>query len=225
MLCKITDTFRKDSYEREAWASGQLIAGIDEVGRGCLAGPVVAAAVILRPGTTHKLLRDSKTLSHDELDKMYEFIVARSWFSVGVMSHSIIDEINIYRATQRAMGRALVGLAASAPAPSKVLIDAMPLSPDLVACDIHYFIKGESKSRSIAAASIVAKVTRDRIMATMANAFPAYSFADHKGYATPAHQKEIGSSGRSFIHRKSFELSAERAALVAEDEHEQATIF
>ncbi|MBN2266963.1 MAG: ribonuclease HII [Candidatus Babeliaceae bacterium] len=203
---KIKSAFRKDFYESEAWAAGKTVVGVDEVGRGCLAGPVVAAAVILPPGTRSPLLRDSKQLGEAELEKAFAWIIKRTRFSVGIIPSWIIDEVNIYRATQCAMSRACAGLLSVSGGSdvAAILIDAMPLGTGEGFPPVYYFIKGESKSRSIAAASIVAKVTRDRIMRNLGELFEPYYFAEHKGYGTEKHRGAVERSGRSIIHRFSY---------------------
>lgn len=200
--------FSKNFYEKRAWQVKELVCGIDEVGRGCLAGPVVAAAVILYPNSKHKWLKDSKLLEKDELIKAYDWIIKNSWYSVCPVSHVEIDKVNIWNATLMAMRQASLNLFfSSKQVPSVVLVDAMPVSFNKTAyesVEIQYFIEGERHSTSIAAASIVAKVTRDRMMAVYDTIFPAYKFAQHKGYSTKLHQDSIRSAGRSIIHRDSF---------------------
>ncbi len=207
---KITEFFEKNAFEQDAWRANNIIVGIDEAGRGCLAGPVVAAAVALHPHAQHPLLKDSKLLSPAQLDEAYEWICAHSWFSSAGASHQIIDSINIYRATQHAMQRALINLLVSlAKDPASILIDAMPLKCSSTMAPIFYFIKGESKSSSIAAASIVAKVTRDRLIKQLNQSFPIFNLALHKGYATAEHRTALTQYNPSFIHRKTFELFQE----------------
>jgi ribonuclease HII len=197
--------FKKDFYEQTIWGNQGVVAGVDEVGRGCLAGPVVAAAVILYPHKKSRLVKDSKLLTSEELQKSYAWIVKHSWHSIAIINHRIIDEINIYQATLLAMKRATVQLLAIIPHhPTLILVDAMPLVLNSFQGDIIHFIYGESKSSSIAAASIVAKVTRDRLMQTMSQAIPDYLFENHKGYSTPTHKKLIAQLGYSFLHRITF---------------------
>jgi ribonuclease HII len=194
-------------FERTAWAENSLICGIDEVGRGCLAGPVVVAAVILRKNALHSLLRDSKILTKKEREEAFKWIVQNSWFSYSSCDHEIISRINIYRATQLAMVRVCNQLfAACNKTVSHILIDAMPLSLSSFYGNIKisHFPQGESRSISIAAASIVAKVIRDKLMEKVDLIIPGYSLAKHKGYATPEHKQSIVEKGHSIIHRETF---------------------
>ncbi|MHB8886082.1 MAG: ribonuclease HII [Methylovirgula sp.] len=177
------------------------VAGIDEVGRGCLAGPVAAAAVILDPSDVPDGLDDSKRLPAAMREALYEEILARSSaVAVAFVSAADIDQINIRQASLTAMRRALAALAI---APSYVLIDGNDLPTDL-ACPGETIIKGDSLSASIAAASIVAKVARDRLMTRLCSAHPAYGFSRHVGYATPEHLAAISKHGPSPYHRLSF---------------------
>lgn len=203
------ERFNKNFFEQEAWKDNNLICGIDEVGRGCLAGPVVVAAVILFPNKISRHLRDSKIMTPDEREKAYRWIIKNSWYSIALTHHRAIDKHNIYYATLIAMKRSYMQLMAHAPKrPTSILIDAMPLKLDNsihIDTDIYYFPFGESKSSSIAAASIIAKVTRDRLMAEhLEKIIPGYEFISHKGYSTPAHKRHIGSVGHSIIHRRNF---------------------
>lgn len=201
-------SIHKNQFEMAAWAQGHAICGIDEVGRGCLAGPVVTAAVILPPHSNHELLRDSKTMSEAQRLTAYAWIVQNAWYGVGIINHRIIDERNIWHATLIAMKKAFMQVAVVSPlSPQVVVIDAMPLSlsgTSHAALPIHYFCKGESLSVSIAAASIVAKVQRDALMTRMNQVFPGYHFADHKGYATKKHQAALIAQPPSLIHRTTF---------------------
>ena len=185
-----------------------LIVGIDEVGRGCLAGPLVAAAVILPLSRTHPLLKDSKILTLDQRNKAYGWIIRHCQYQVGVVHHRLIDRHNIYQATKIGMKRALVNLLTHCnDSIGAILIDAMPLTLDqtgITHIPIYHFPKGETKSSSIAAASIVAKVTRDRMMEIYEHLFPGYSLGQHKGYATSIHQEAIRTMNESLIHRKTF---------------------
>jgi ribonuclease HII len=202
---KIEYALKKDAYENKYWQTGHILAGVDEVGRGCSAGPVVAGAVILYPYRSHPLLQDSKKLSEKHLKDAYEWIIANSWHAIGICSHRIIDHHNIYKATQIAMNRALHQLYSQIQQNlDLVVVDAMPLSIPQFCGDMHYFTQGESKSLSIAAASIFAKVTRDSIMVNMAPNFPVYGLERHKGYETLFHKKGIAQVGPAVIHRKSF---------------------
>ena len=176
------------------------IAGVDEAGRGPLAGPVVAAAVILDPLRPIDGLADSKILSERKRDSLEEMIkaCALSW-SVGIASVDEIDELNILQATLLAMQRAVLGLAIQ---PDEVLVDGNQL-PDLL-MPAQAIVKGDSKVQAISAASIVAKVERDRIMVDYHKKYPDFSFHIHKGYGTRQHIAEIEQFGFLAIHRKTF---------------------
>lgn len=209
---KIIEKFRKNLFELEAWSKNSFVIGIDEVGRGCLAGPVVTAAVALFPHVSHPLLKDSKELTRPELEKAYKWLLTHSYFATASASHLTIDAINIYQATRIAMDTALTNLVFSlkttegGKTPFYVLIDAVPLAYNSQDHEVRYFTKGEQKSSSIAAASIVAKITRDRLMEKFDQLFPAYGFAHHKGYGTREHQAALSTFGPSSIHRTSFAL-------------------
>jgi len=185
-----------------------VVVGIDEVGRGCLAGPVVAAAVILPLHKDSRHLKDSKLMTHEKRLKAYNWISKRCHIGIGIVHNRIIDQHNIWQATLIAMKKALVHLLAVSPQkPSAILIDAMPLNlSDTSYKDIpvHYFPKGERKSSSIAAASIVAKVTRDKMMDLFDQIIPGYKLCENKGYATKAHRTAIKDTNHSIIHRMSF---------------------
>jgi ribonuclease HII len=190
-------------YENEARMKGYTyIAGIDEVGRGPLAGPVMAAAVILPEDFYLPGVNDSKKLSPAKREELYHEITAQalSW-SVGVGEVAEIDSVNILVASKVAMQRAVMGLSLR---PDYCLIDAVELD-DLPIAQ-RGIIGGDSKSLSIAAASIVAKVTRDRFMCELDKVFPGYGFADHKGYPTNEHRQAIAKLGICPLHRKSFML-------------------
>lgn len=198
----------KNQYEKEAWTASQVVCGIDEVGRGCLAGPVVTAAVILHPNKTSRLLKDSKILTKEELAKGAAWVLKNSWFGYGIISHHQIDLHNIYQATLIAMKRAVMQAFMTCPRrPSCILVDAMPLKLTLSSYNtiqIHSFTKGESLSISIAAASIIAKVKRDELMSRLDRVIPGYRLAEHKGYATDTHCQAVRQEGRSLLHRTSF---------------------
>ena len=177
------------------------VAGIDEVGRGPLAGPVCAAAVILDPARVPKGLADSKKLAREQREDLFEAIVATALgISVAFASAAEIDAINIRQATFAAMRRALAGLAE---VPAYVLIDGNDLPPCLI-CEGETLIKGDGTSASIAAASIVAKVTRDRLMRRLCARHPVYGFGQHVGYPTPAHLAALAAHGPCAYHRLSF---------------------
>lgn len=177
------------------------IAGIDEAGRGPLAGPVVAAAVILPERFRHPLLDDSKKLSAAQREAIHDALIASAairW-AVAVVEHAEIDRINILRATHEAMRRALQALPEL---PQHALIDGLPVRPFPIPHTA--IVRGDGQSKSIAAASILAKVTRDRIMLRLDAEYPAYGFARHKGYGTELHLERLKLHGPCPIHRKTF---------------------
>jgi ribonuclease HII len=188
-------------YEGRAWRTGVgRIAGVDEAGRGPLAGPVVAAAVVLDPGRRIKGLADSKQLTPDEREERYALIASCAIaVGVGIVDHETIDRINILRATERAMLEALGRLPV---APDLVITDFVRLGS--LACPQKNLVGGDARCASVAAASIVAKVTRDGIMRELDVRYPAYGFARHKGYATPEHLRALDRFGPCPIHRRSF---------------------
>ena len=188
-------------YEKELYSQGfQVIAGIDEVGRGPLAGPVVAAAVILPPGCKIKGLNDSKKIPKKKHEEIFQAVKDNSLaIGIGIMVNHVIDQVNIYEATKLAMKEAVSQLD---PQPEHLLIDAMKLDLQISQTSI---IKGDANSLSIAAASIVAKVTRDKIMANYDQEFPGYDFAQNAGYGTTKHLEGIEKHGVTPIHRTSFE--------------------
>ncbi len=188
-------------FETELLHSGyRYIAGTDEAGRGPLAGPVVAAAVILHPGQTIAGVNDSKKISERQRETLFPTIMAEAYaVAVGICDHDEIDRLNILRASLEAMRRAITSL---------------PVSPDFILIDGTFkvalelpqrtIIKGDSLSTSIAAASIIAKVTRDRLMVEYDALYPGYGFAGHKGYPSAAHREAVARLGPCPIHRKSF---------------------
>lgn len=177
----------------------KLIAGIDEAGRGPLAGPVVAGAVILKGFSFKERIDDSKKLTANAREKAYREIVKKAIVGVGIVDEKVIDEINIYRATIKAMEMAMRGLEIS---PDYVIVDGrVKLTAE---CPVECIIKGDSRSLSIAAASIIAKVTRDRLMVEYDKIFSQYGFARHKGYPTKAHKRALAICGASPIHRRTF---------------------
>jgi len=189
-------------YEKKVHKTGaRVVAGIDEAGRGPLAGPVVAAAAILPPKFRHKTLNDSKQLSEAQRNEIYAELTANPEFhwAVGISDVDVIDHYNILRATWRAMQLALDGLTVH---PDHVLVDGLRVP--LIGATQTAIVKGDAKSFSIAAASVVAKVTRDRMMLIIHEQFPQYNFARHKGYGTPEHLAALGQYGPSPVHRKSF---------------------
>ena len=190
------------SYERNYYEEGaKLIAGVDEAGRGPLAGPLVIAAVIMPQEFFISGLNDSKQISASKRDKLYDEILQKALsVSVNIVSISNIDELNIYRATQQGMAEVLLHLDKQ---PDVALIDAMPVE----AGDIKTvsLVHGDALSASIAAASIIAKVTRDRIMEKLDTLYPAYKFANNKGYGSKDHMQAIDQDGVTEWHRRSYE--------------------
>ena len=195
-------------YEESCWSNNQLVCGVDEVGRGCLAGPVVVCATILFPNTRSNLLKDSKDLSPSQMYKVYQWIVKNSWHSISIFNHRFIDKFNIYQTTLSAMKRAVLQLFSSTlMSPDLILVDAMPLSLQHTRYNkipIEHFPFGESRSTSIAAASILAKVKRDSIMKQFDIIIPNYAFALHKGYQTKKHIDMLDRKGHSIIHRQTY---------------------
>jgi ribonuclease HII len=205
-------------YEKKLRATGiARIAGIDEAGRGALAGPVVAAAVILPEKFRHRKLNDSKQLAPDLREKIYGELTSNSdiQWAIGVVDSVEIDRINILRASHKAMRIAITALAAP---PDHVLLDGLPVFP--FPFPQTAIIDGDCYSLTIAAASVIAKVTRDRMMRDFCCEFPAYSFGQHKGYGTELHLTKLHEFGPCPIHRRSFEPVAQ--PLLALEEIAQA---
>lgn len=176
-----------------------LLAGVDEAGRGPLAGPVVAAAVILFKKIGLQCLNDSKQVTPQRREMLYRQIIRNSLFGVGIVDQEQIDAVNIYQATRLAMKKAILALPIT---PALLLIDGnmrvdLPLAQNAI-------VGGDAKSASIAAASILAKVYRDAWMVHLEEVYPGYEFKQHKGYATPLHLRKILEKGPSPVHRKSF---------------------
>ena len=208
------------TYERKLWEAGiPYVAGVDEVGRGPLAGPVCAACVVLPQGFDVIGVNDSKKLSEKKRKELYVLIVEKALaYGIGLIGNERIDEVNILNATKEAMLAAISGASAmlaaregtpdmppaseGAPAIGHLLVDAIKLSEAGIPGTA--ITKGDEKSVSIAAASIVAKVTRDRIMTEFDSSFPGYGFASNKGYGTEAHYAGIMAQGITSIHRKTF---------------------
>ncbi len=187
-------------YEKVAWRAGaRLVAGVDEVGRGCLFGPVVAAAVILNPDYRIRGLRDSKLLDQATREKLAPRIRENcvAW-AVAAIDVAVIDQINIYWASKRAMEEAVAKLTLR---PDHVLVDAMPLDCD---CRQTPIVHGDALSASIAAASILAKVERDALMREFDALYPGYGLASNKGYGAPQHLKALREKGPTPLHRMSF---------------------
>lgn len=179
----------------------EYICGIDEAGRGPLAGPVVVAAVIMPKASMIEGVNDSKKVSEKKREKLYEQIIEEAIsYSVGIIDQKEIDNVNILNATKEGVTKAVSGLQIK---PQKILVDALT---KIDTCGIPYvsIIKGDAKSYSIAAASIIAKVTRDRIMKEWDEIYPQYGFAKHKGYGTKAHIEAIKNCGICPLHRLSF---------------------
>lgn len=188
-------------FERAAWRRGiTRLAGVDEAGRGPLAGPVVAAAVVLAPEARIAGVDDSKRLVPEERRRLFDVIQARALaVAVAVVDQVTIDRINILEATRRAMGQALAALAVE---PELVLTDFVSV-PGL-RCPQRNLVEGDRRSASVAAASIIAKVTRDRLMEEADREFPLYGFGRHKGYATPEHREALERHGPCALHRRTF---------------------
>ncbi len=176
------------------------VAGVDEVGRGPLAGPVVAASVILDPENLPQGLNDSKKLTAKRREELFFEIMATSTIAISSVPENLIDQINIRQASLLAMRQSVHGLAKK---PQMLLVDGRDI-PSGLQCHAQAFIKGDGRSLSIAAASIIAKVVRDRQMIFAASLFPEYGFENHKGYGTRAHLEAIAKYGPCPLHRQSF---------------------
>ena len=187
-------------YENNLYKEGvTLIAGVDEVGRGPLIGPVVACACILPVNFYHKDIKDSKKLSEKKREEMYKIIKENAIsIGLGIVSEKVIDEVNIYEATKIAMKEAIKNLNIT---PEHVLIDAMKLELNIPSTSI---IKGDAKSESIAAASIIAKVTRDHMLDEMDKEYPLYDLKNNKGYGTKKHLEALQTYGPCKYHRVSY---------------------
>jgi ribonuclease HII len=222
----IRSRFPRNHFEQKSREKGFLVCGIDEVGRGPLAGPLVAAAVILKPRLRYPSnLTDSKLLTSHQREVMFTWLQENSWYAIAMVSPRKIDEISIGMANTIALQRAVSLLALRHNMiPHCVLVDALQLEIpwlkpsytsefDASSDDNHIehpwhkiisFYQGETKSCSIAAASIIAKVTRDRLMKELAVNYPHYLFEEHKGYATTSHYHQISTHGSSIMHRNYF---------------------
>jgi len=194
-------------FEKQLRAIGLArIAGIDEAGRGALAGPVVAAAVVLPEKFRHRKLKDSKQLAPELREKIYNELTTQTeiiW-AIGVVDHIEIDQINILRATHKAMRAAIAALISP---PEHVLIDGLPVFP--FPFPQTAIVEGDCISLTIAAASVIAKVTRDAMMRDFCTRFPEYCFSQHKGYCTELHLTKLHELGPCPIHRRSFEPVAQ----------------
>lgn len=188
--------------EKELYAKGfQKIAGIDEAGRGPLAGPVVVAGVIMPPDSMIEGVNDSKKVSEKKREKLYDAIIEEAIsYSVAIIGQDIIDEINILNATKQGVTKVVEGLEIK---PDLILVDALT-HIDTKGIPYDAIIKGDAKCYNIAAASILAKVTRDRIMREWDEIYPQYGFIAHKGYGTAKHIEAIKEYGLCSIHRRSF---------------------
>ena len=188
-------------FENSIYETGKtLIAGIDEAGRGPLAGPVCAAAVILPKGLVIDEINDSKKLTEKKREKLFDVIIQNAVaYSIQFCEPEIIDSINIRQATHKAMENAVNGLLVK---PEHIFIDGNDNIP--FEFPYTYIVKGDAKSQTIAAASILAKVSRDRLMTELDKEYPQYGFAKHKGYGTKAHMEAIQQYGVTVVHRKSF---------------------
>lgn len=204
-------------FERKFQAEGaEYICGVDEAGRGPLAGPLVIASVILPKDVFISGLNDSKQLSAAKRDALYDQVLAKAWaVSVNIVSISNIDKLNIYRATQEGMAQVISHLHIK---PQVALIDAMPVQVEGTKC--VSIVHGDALSASIAAASVVAKVTRDRIMERLDELYPEYGFKGHKGYGSAMHMQAIKEHGASSWHRRSYEpIKSMNLAPVAEEKN------
>lgn len=186
-----------NEFEHQYWSQHKSLLGIDEAGRGPLAGPLCVAGVMFEEGYENPLIYDSKGLSEKKRDMLYDMIIEDAKaFMIVFVSEEDIDRYNIYRADQMAMLEIAQCLQ-----PDVVITDAMPIAYDGI---VHDVVKGDQKSISVAAASILAKVSRDRLMVEYDAIYPQYGFAKHKGYGTKMHMQAIETYGITPIHRKSF---------------------
>lgn len=202
-------------HEAPYWEQDKLIIGVDEAGRGPLAGPVVAAAVVLAPDTFLPGLADSKTLTPEQRTILFEQIIEKALdFAVGIVGPKEIDILNILKATQLAMGKAISGIDISY---QYIFIDGNQRCPYVQTAQ-KTIVKGDALSVSVAAASIVAKVTRDTLMVDLDAVYPGYGFAEHKGYPTSKHLTALNQLGPSPVHRRSF---APVAALCGKEQEER----
>ena len=192
---------RQTQEARDSIGASLLTAGVDEAGRGPLAGPLAVAAVILNPARPIRGLDDSKKLSEARRETLFPRIVERALaYCIVLVEPEEIDSLNIFHATMTGMRRAIAGLA---PAAQHALIDGNKLPPDLP-CPARAIVGGDALEPAISAASILAKVTRDRLMVQLDSAYPGYGFAMHKGYPTPAHFASLQRLGPCALHRRSY---------------------
>ncbi|PAW06546.1 ribonuclease HII [Lactobacillus helveticus] len=199
LLAKKQAFLERFSYEKQFWQKDELVAGVDEVGRGPLAGPVVTAAVIIDHNFDLLEVNDSKKLSPEKRLQLYPKILSEAVsVGIGVKSAAVIDQINIYEADRQAMAQAVKALDVK---PNALLVDAMNVPVDLPQIEL---IKGDAKSNSIAAASIVAKVFRDKLMDDYDKIYPQYGFPRNAGYGTKEHIDALKKYGPTPIHRKTF---------------------
>lgn len=208
--------YQPRSFELKAWKNNKFVCGIDEAGRGSFAGPVVVGAVILPKNTTYELLQDSKILTAQQRNKAYDWITQHCMVTYALCCNTTVDTINIYQATLQTMQKAFFHIINAYHVLDEletVLVDAMPLKlPAFInpSVAINHFNYGEQISPSIAAASIVAKVTRDRLMEDFSKTFPQFDFAQHKGYGTANHTQLLTNNSPSLIHRKTFITKVKR---------------
>ena len=199
LLAKKEAFLERFSYEKQFWQKGELVAGVDEVGRGPSAGPVVTAAVIIDHNFDLLEVNDSKKLSPEKRLQLYPKILSEAVsVGIGVKSAAVIDQINIYEADRQAMAQAVKALDVK---PDALLVDAMNVPIDIPQIEL---IKGDTKSNSIAAASIVAKVFRDKLMDDYDKIYPQYGFPRNAGYGTKEHVEALKKYGPTPIHRKTF---------------------
>lgn len=199
LLAKKEAFLERFSYEKQFWQKGELVAGVDEVGRGPLAGPVVTAAVIIDHNFDLLEVNDSKKLSPEKRLQLYPKILSEAVsVGIGVKSAAVIDQINIYEADRQAMAQAVKALDVK---PDALLVDAMNVPIDIPQIEL---IKGDAKSNSIAAASIVAKVFRDKLMDDYDKIYPQYGFPRNAGYGTKEHIEALKKYAPTPIHRKTF---------------------
>lgn len=194
------------TYESEYWNKNEMVCGIDEVGRGCMAGPLVVCSVILPIGYNNVLIDDSKKISEKKRSELFDLIVEVSHsIDVEIVNEVTIDSMNIYAATKMAMEQLIERSEAN-----NALVDAMPTNTSKT---VKSIIKGDANSISIAAASIVAKVIRDEIMQYLDAGIPGYGFSKHKGYVTKLHKEKLHELGVTKIHRKSYKPVQEVLAI------------